>query len=193
MVAYYRDIFFSLHLKMKRFLATVSISLLFAACSTVPQSESSPEDATPQEVNMADMMGISVEELRNQTPEEHMEMMQKMMMKADDAMENEDMGMDMMEEDVMATRVIEITAEDWAFAPATITVKKGEKVQLSITGVTGDHGYAVPDLGINVGVIAGETVVVDLPTDKAGEFAVRCSVPCGSGHKDMTGMIIIEE
>jgi hypothetical protein len=28
---------------------------------------------------MADMMGISVEELRNQTPEEHMKAMQEMM------------------------------------------------------------------------------------------------------------------
>lgn len=176
---------------MKRFLSVLSISLVFAACSTGSTGQQVSEP-TQGEIEMAEMMGISVEELRSQTPEEHMKMMQQMMEEGTEMMEDDDMGMEMMEEG-MSPRVIEITAEDWSFTPATITVKKGEKVQLSITGVTGEHGYAVPDLGINVGVHLGETVLIDLPTDTAGEFSVLCSVPCGSGHKDMTGMIVIEE
>lgn len=90
-------------------------------------------------------------------------------------------------------RVIRVTAENWMFTPAVITVKKGEPVQISLEGVGGIHGYSVPDLGINQVVEAGQTVTFDLPTDETGTFNVRCSVPCGEGHRDMTGQIIIEE
>lgn len=62
---------------MKKFLSSISIFVfvaLLAACSKT--IDPSP---TTGEQNMADMMGITVEELRNQTPEEHMEAMQNMM------------------------------------------------------------------------------------------------------------------
>lgn len=65
---------FLLILPMKNFLKTIgtlSLALLITACSDT----SNPTEA---EKNMAEMMGISVEELRNQTPEEHMKMMQQM-------------------------------------------------------------------------------------------------------------------
>lgn len=58
----------------------VSILLFtLTALSACSSSSSMPSDATQGEVDMAEMMGITVEELRNQTPEEHMRMMQDMM------------------------------------------------------------------------------------------------------------------
>jgi hypothetical protein len=50
--------------------------LLITACSN---SAAIPADATQGEIDMAAAMNISVEELRNQTPEEHMKAMQEMM------------------------------------------------------------------------------------------------------------------
>ncbi len=93
----------------------------------------------------------------------------------------------------MSARVIPITANNFTFSPAAISVKKGEKITLRLTGKEGNHGFAVADLGINTPVSEGKTVDVDLPTDKAGTFSFRCSVPCGSGHRDMTGTITITE
>lgn len=62
---------------MKPFLFTLTLSVLLVACgSSAPEY---PADATQSEINMATQMGISVEELRNQTPEEHMRMMREMM------------------------------------------------------------------------------------------------------------------
>ncbi len=90
-------------------------------------------------------------------------------------------------------RVVAITAANWKFSPNAITAKKGEKVQIVVTGVEGMHGFASPGLGINASIAAGQTVTIDLPTDKAGSFDFFCSVPCGSGHKDMKGTIIITE
>lgn len=59
---------------MKR-LSILAALVLLSAC----QQTDTPSDASQAEINMAEMMGISVEELRNQTPEEHMLMMQQMM------------------------------------------------------------------------------------------------------------------
>lgn len=89
-------------------------------------------------------------------------------------------------------RVIQVTSENWKFTPNVITLKKGEKVQLQVTGVSGTHGFAIPELGINIPVAPGQTVLIDLPTDRAGTFALFCSIPCGPGHRNMTGQIEVE-
>ena len=57
---------------MKKLLILTSF-LFLAACSSIsPSTEPAP---SASEQNMADAMGVTVEELRNQTPEEHMQMM----------------------------------------------------------------------------------------------------------------------
>lgn len=90
-------------------------------------------------------------------------------------------------------RVIRVTSELWKFTPNVIRVKKGENVTVSLQGLSGLHGFAVQDLGINVPVAQGKTVDVKLPTNKSGTFGFRCSIPCGQGHADMRGTIVIEE
>ncbi len=90
-------------------------------------------------------------------------------------------------------RIIAITADNFSFGPNAITAKKGEKVTLRVTSTEGNHGFGVPDLGINTAVSEGKTVHIELPTDKTGTFNFKCSVPCGSGHRDMTGTITITE
>lgn len=89
-------------------------------------------------------------------------------------------------------RVINMTAENWAFSPNAITAKVGEKVTVHLTGASGIHSFASKDLGINVPIQTGETKDVVIPTDKPGTYSFRCAVPCGSGHRDMTGTIVIE-
>ena len=89
-------------------------------------------------------------------------------------------------------RVIRIEASNWKFTPSTINAKVGEKVQIEMVNVSGMHGIAVPELGIDVKADEGQTVTVDLPTDKAGTFPFKCNVFCGEGHREMTGTIVIE-
>ena len=57
---------------MKKILLSLSV-LTLSACA----QSGTPSDAGTGEIRMAEMMGISVEELRSQTPEEHMQMMLK--------------------------------------------------------------------------------------------------------------------
>ncbi|MEK7591236.1 MAG: thioredoxin domain-containing protein [Patescibacteria group bacterium] len=91
-----------------------------------------------------------------------------------------------------AAKTIKMTAELWKFTPNVVRVKQGEKVTLEVTGVSGTHGLSVTGLGINETIIQGNTVSVNIPTDKVGTFDFRCSVQCGSGHNDMTGQIVVE-
>ncbi|MBI2117621.1 cupredoxin domain-containing protein [Candidatus Peregrinibacteria bacterium] len=88
-------------------------------------------------------------------------------------------------------RIIPVTAELWKFTPNIIQVQQGEDVTLEITGISGTHGFSVPDLGINATIIQGQTVSVTLPTNRPGTFDFRCSVPCGAGHQDMKGQIVV--
>lgn len=91
-----------------------------------------------------------------------------------------------------AMRTIDVTVKNFEFSPNEIHIKKGEKVTLHLIGTEGTHGFAVPDLGINLSVSAGQTVSVAIPTDKTGTFQFFCSIPCGPGHKGMKGTIVIE-
>lgn len=93
----------------------------------------------------------------------------------------------------VSSRTIDISVRNWAFSPATLAVKKGEKVTLRLHGESGVHGFAVPDLGINQTVRPGEVVSVEVPTGKAGSYRFFCSVPCGKGHIDMKGMLTVGE
>lgn len=107
----------------------------------------------------------------------------KGMMKEDDKMMEDDTAME--------PRVIHINVKNWEFEPATIELKKGEKVVLELSGEGGNHGIAIPGLGVNEVVANGDTILIELPTDVAGTFDAFCNVPCGPGHKDMKAKIVI--
>lgn len=96
-------------------------------------------------------------------------------------------------EDEQADRVITITADNFTFTPSAITVKKGEKITIRLQGIAGTHGFAIPALLINTAIAPGKTVDITLPTDVAGTFEFFCSIPCGPGHQDMKGTIIITD
>ena len=88
-------------------------------------------------------------------------------------------------------RVIPVTAELWKWTPNIIQAKQGETVTLQVTGISGTHGFSVPDLGINETIFTSKTVNIPLPTGQAGTFNFACSIQCGPGHNDMKGQIVI--
>jgi cytochrome c oxidase subunit II len=87
---------------------------------------------------------------------------------------------------------INITAKDWSFDPGTITVHKGDTVRLHITSIDVEHGFSLPDYGINVQISPGKTTDVAFVADKSGSFGFRCSVICGQGHRQMTGTLVVQ-
>ena len=90
------------------------------------------------------------------------------------------------------TKTFTMTAQDFAFTPSEIRVKQGDRVVITITSTDVKHGFAIPDYGISEELNPGEDVVVDFIADKIGTFTFRCNVPCGAGHREMTGTLIVE-
>lgn len=94
--------------------------------------------------------------------------------------------------EIPAVKEFTITAKSWEFSPGTITVNKGDKVRLKITSTDVTHSFLLTDYNINTKLEAGQTQIVEFTADKAGSFSFRCGVPCGSGHKEMTGTLIVK-
>ena len=86
---------------------------------------------------------------------------------------------------------IEVVAKQFSFNPNPILVNEGENVRLILTTEDVEHGFAVKEYGINEKIMPGETTTVEFTADKTGEFEVRCSVSCGSGHSGMKGKLIV--
>lgn len=85
-----------------------------------------------------------------------------------------------------------MTAKQWAFDPAIITVKQGDKVRLKIKSIDVAHGFALPEFGVDQKLEPGKEAMVEFTADKKGEFSFHCSVICGQGHIEMTGKLVVE-
>lgn len=84
-----------------------------------------------------------------------------------------------------------IIAKDFEFTPSTITVNKGDTIKLNIRSEDTVHGISIPDFNVNKDIPAMEEVSVEFVADKSGTFPFKCSVYCGSGHKDMKGTLVV--
>jgi cytochrome c oxidase subunit 2 len=86
-----------------------------------------------------------------------------------------------------ANAPVTITAANWKFAPAEITVHVGQPVTLDLTSTEGVHGLASDELGLPATIIMpGRTKSVTFTPKKAGTYVLHCTLPCGPGHGKMT-------
>ena len=105
-------------------------------------------------------------------------------------------------------RVIAMTAKDFAFDPAEIHLKVGEKVRLQVISSDRTHGIHVnafpdgakantpPGLAFIFGedcwkLRKGEAVPVDIEATEPGTYSFRCCKSCGTGQTQMTGRIYV--
>ena len=87
------------------------------------------------------------------------------------------------------TRTIVVHARKYAFSPAAITLKKGETTKLVLISDDVRHGLAVRGLGIHFNVLPGQPNEVIVTPAETGDYPGKCSVYCGSGHREMEFMI----
>lgn len=89
------------------------------------------------------------------------------------------------------------TAKRSEYGLKEINLKKGDEVTLIVTSLetTKDitHGVALPELGINKPLNAGETIVVKFTADKPGTYWMYCTWFCSALHLEMRSRIIIAE
>ena len=89
-------------------------------------------------------------------------------------------------------RIIEITARRFAFEPSEVNATVGERLQLVVRSADGVHGLEIKKLKIKKEVPrGGEPVTIDFTATTEGSFPIICSEYCGTGHGDMSGMLIV--
>ena len=92
-----------------------------------------------------------------------------------------------------ASGEIEIQASKFEFAPATVTVKRGQPVTFVLTSIDRIHGFKMPEFGVRTDIVPDRQTRVTITPDKAGSFAYFCDIFCGDGHEDMGGTLIVED
>lgn len=84
--------------------------------------------------------------------------------------------------------------ESYRWDPGTIFVKKGEPIELRITGVNGQaHPFVIEGLNIRGEVLKGKTTVVQFTAKQAGTYPIICethSEPSKGGP--MVGYIVVQ-
>ena len=94
-----------------------------------------------------------------------------------------------------AVKVFEVVAKRYAFEPATIEVNEGDRVRLLVRSADGLHGVGIKQFGVNTKVPrpkpGDDPVTIEFVASKAGRYPILCSEYCGSGHKEMTGTLVV--
>lgn len=93
------------------------------------------------------------------------------------------------------TKEFHVRSFNFGFEPSTIEVNAGDKVRIILTSDDVPHGLAINEfVGVNkrVDPSPAEPTVIEFLADKRGEFTFYCSVPCGDGHLDMKGKLIVK-
>ena len=86
---------------------------------------------------------------------------------------------------------LKMTAKDFEFDPSIIQAHKGDTVKITLTGVDAKHSFLLPAFNVNITIMPGKTKTFSFKVTKVGTFTFRCGVPCGPGHKEMQGTIIV--
>ncbi|GAE95015.1 hypothetical protein JCM21714_4218 [Gracilibacillus boraciitolerans JCM 21714] len=82
--------------------------------------------------------------------------------------------------------VVEVKASNWQFDQEEYTVPAGE-VTVNLTNEEGFHGLEVEGTDIQLESEGSATATLE-----PGEYTIRCSVMCGTGHDDMVATLIVE-
>lgn len=81
---------------------------------------------------------------------------------------------------------VTIKAKNFAFSPATVTLKQGQATRITFVGTEGVHGLTAPDIGLNQTVtIMNTPTTVTVTPQKTGTFVSHCAIFCGIGHAKM--------
>ncbi|MEK7519884.1 MAG: cupredoxin domain-containing protein [Patescibacteria group bacterium] len=89
---------------------------------------------------------------------------------------------------------VRVHENSWRWDPDVITVKAGDTVKLKIFNDDAyDHGFALEAFGINKKLSPRQETLVEFVAAKKGDFPFYCSVPCGEGHYEQTGHVIVTD
>ena len=90
-------------------------------------------------------------------------------------------------------RIITVEGDEFKFSPTSITVEKGEKINLVFKNIGKfPHNFVVDELGITTKTInGGEEDSIEFVSEKTGTFVMYCGV---GNHREqgMEGEVVVE-
>ncbi len=89
-------------------------------------------------------------------------------------------------------KTIKVKAVQFSFDPSIITVNQGDVVTIELTSFDVAHGISISEFGVDIKADAGQTVSGTFTASQKGTFPFSCNIPCGPGHREMTGTLIVK-
>ena len=83
-------------------------------------------------------------------------------------------------------------ARVFSFAPAEIRVPAGSRITFYVTSTDVEHGFSIPETGVNTMVTPGWVSSVAHTFTAPGTYLLVCNEYCGSGHHLMAAKVIVE-
>jgi len=81
---------------------------------------------------------------------------------------------------------VELDASNWKFDQETYNVPAGE-ITFNLKNSEGYHGIEIEGTDIKIDGEGSATATLE-----PGEYTVKCSIQCGTGHEEMTATIVVE-
>ena len=83
-------------------------------------------------------------------------------------------------------------ARIFSFDPQTITVPAGSRVTFYVTSADVEHGFSIPETGVNAMVTPGWVNSVSHTFKKPGTYLIVCNEYCGAGHHLMAAKVEVQ-
>jgi cytochrome c oxidase subunit 2 len=83
-------------------------------------------------------------------------------------------------------------ARVFAFSPSSIEVPAGSRVTFYVTSADVEHGFSIPETGVNANVTPGWVSSVAHTFKTPGTFLLVCNEYCGSGHQTMAAKVVVK-
>jgi len=88
-------------------------------------------------------------------------------------------------------RVVHIVARKFVYEPNVVNLEVNVAVILEFVAPEVVMGFNAPNLKVRQTIIPGAPVRLRLVPKQRGQFVFFCDVFCGSGHEEMTGVIVV--
>jgi cytochrome c oxidase subunit 2 len=80
----------------------------------------------------------------------------------------------------------------WQWYPI-FQLEKDQSYRLHLSSMDWQHGFSLQPINVNLQIVPGYEMVLQITPDQAGEYGVVCNEYCGIGHHLMVGKIYVEE
>ena len=80
----------------------------------------------------------------------------------------------------------------WQWYPL-LELEKDQSYRLHISSVDWQHGFSLQPVNINLQILPGYEMVLNVTPDQAGEYTIVCNEYCGILHHTMLGKIYVKE